>query len=119
MGKGNFDMSALCVECDAELNIGGRVRIGQRITCPSCGVQLEIINLHPLEVDITVDDGEEWDDLDGYSLDDEDDLEDVGRINGAAASDNWDDDLDDLEDDLDDLDDDFDEDWEDEKLGKK
>lgn len=111
-------MSALCVECDAELNIGGRVRIGQRIVCPSCGVQLEVINLHPLEVDITYDDGEEWDDLDGYSLDDEDDLDDVGRINGAKAGDDWDD-LDDLEDDLDDLEDDLDEDAEDEKLGKK
>lgn len=113
-------MAALCVECDAELNIGGRVRIGQRIVCPSCGVQLEVISTHPLEVDVAYDDGEEWDDLDGYSLDDEDDLDDVGRINGASALDDWDEDLD--EEDLDDLDDDLgddlDEDWEDEKLGK-
>jgi lysine biosynthesis protein LysW len=118
MGKGSFAMSALCVECDTELNLGGRVRIGQKIVCPSCGVQLEVISTRPLEVDIAYDDGEEWDDLDGYSLDDEDDLEDVGRINGASALDDWDDDLDDLEDDLDDLEDDLDEDWEDEKNTK-
>lgn len=116
-----FAMSGLCVECDAELNIMGRVRIGQRVLCPSCGVQLEVISTRPLEVDVAYDDGEEWDDLDGYSIDDEDDLDDVGRINGASALDDWDDefeedDLDDLEDDLGD---DLDEDWEDEKLGKQ
>lgn len=114
-------MSALCVECDAELNIGGRVRIGQRIICSNCGVQLEVISTHPLEVDVAYDDGEEWDDLDGYSLDDEDDLDDVGRINGTSAVDDWDDDLDDLEDDVDDFDDmdeDLDEDWEDDKAKK-
>ncbi len=95
-------MSALCVECDAEINIGGRVRVGQRVMCPSCGVQLEVISAHPLEVDIAYGDGEEWDDLDGYSIDDEDDLDDVGRINGVASlDDDWDDDLDDdLDDEL-------------------
>ena len=106
-------MSALCVECDAELNFGGRVRIGQRIVCPSCGVQLEVISAHPLEVDIAYDDGEEWDDLDGYSLDDEDDLDDVGRLNGASAlDDEWDDEFDE-EDELGGLDDDLEDDLED------
>jgi lysine biosynthesis protein LysW len=104
-------MAALCVECDAELNIGGRVRIGQRIVCPNCGVQLEVISARPLEVDVAYDDGEEWDDLDGYSLDDDDDLDDIGRINGAKTlEDDWDDDLDEI----DDLDDEFDDDLEDE-----
>lgn len=79
-------MSALCVECDAELNIGGRVRLGQHIVCPNCGVQLEVISTHPIEVDIAYDESEEWDDLDGYGLDDEDeydDLEEYAQLNGA------------------------------------
>mgnify|MGYP000882803442 CR=1 FL=1 len=122
-------MSALCVECDAELNLSQRARIGQRIVCPNCGVQLEVISTRPLEVDVAIDDGEEWDDLDGYSLDgdgldedsldDDEDLEDVGRLNGATGSlddelEDWDDQFDDdeLGDDLeDDLEDDLD-DWE-------
>jgi lysine biosynthesis protein LysW len=106
-------MPALCVECDAELNLSERARIGQRIMCPSCGVQLEVISARPLEVDVAYDDGDEWDDLDGYSIDDdlEDDLDDYGRIDGAASNDDdldgdWDDDYDDLEDELDDLADD-------------
>ncbi len=79
-------MSALCVECDAELNIGGRVRLGQHIVCPNCGVQLEVISTHPIEVDIAYDESEEWDDLDGYGLDDEDeydDLEEYAQLDGA------------------------------------
>lgn len=113
-------MPALCVECDAELNLGPRARIGQRIICPSCGVQLEVISTRPLEVDVAIDDGEEWDDLDGYSLDDEDDLEDVGRINGLRSAE---DDLDEFEDDLEDEWDGFDvegeeelDDWEEDEL---
>jgi hypothetical protein len=85
-------------------------------------VQLEVISARPLEVDIAYDDGEEWDDLDGYSLDDEDDLEDVGRLNGASMlDDDWEDDLEEADelDDLDDLEDDLDEDWEDEKPGQR
>jgi alpha-aminoadipate carrier protein LysW len=81
-----LDMSALCVECDAELNIGGRVRLGQHIICPNCGVQLEVISTHPIEVDVAYDESEEWDDLDGYGLDDEEDddeLEGYARLEGA------------------------------------
>ncbi|HAJ37563.1 MAG TPA: hypothetical protein DCL15_17990 [Chloroflexi bacterium] len=79
-------MSALCVECDAELNIGGRVRLGQRIICPNCGVQLEVISTHPIEVDIAYDESEEWDDLDGYGLEDEDeydDLDEYAQLDGV------------------------------------
>lgn len=79
-------MSALCVECDAELNISGRVRLGQQIICPNCGVKLEVISTHPVEVDIAYDESEEWDDLDGYGLDDEDeydDLEEYAQLDGV------------------------------------
>jgi lysine biosynthesis protein LysW len=91
-------MAALCVECDAELDLGGRMRIGQRILCPNCGVELEVISTRPLEVDIAVDDGNDWDDFDGYSLDDEDDLDDFTRLEGGLEDD-LDDELDDWEDD--------------------
>lgn len=108
-------MSALCVECDAELNIGGRVRLGQHIICPNCGVQLEVISTHPIEVDVAYDESEEWDDLDGYGLDDEEDddeLEGYARLEGAkrgAPGDLEDDEFADEEelDDLDEEDDDL------------
>jgi lysine biosynthesis protein LysW len=114
-------MSALCVECDAELNIVGRVRLGQRIVCPNCGVQLEVISTHPIEVDVAYDDSEEWDDFDGYGLDEEDevdDLDELVRLEGVGGDllDEFDDDFDDeFGDELDDeeFDDEFDEELDD------
>lgn len=113
-------MAALCVECDAELNLRGRVRLGQRIVCPNCGIQLEIISLHPIEVDIAYDDSEEWDDFDGYGLEDEEDLDDLdelARLEGNHLSNEFDNallDEDDFEDDIpDDELDEFDEEDED------
>ncbi|GIK72507.1 MAG: hypothetical protein BroJett021_14950 [Chloroflexota bacterium] len=114
-------MSALCVECDAELNIVGRVRLGQRIVCPNCGVQLEVISTHPIEVDVAYDDSEEWDDFDGYGLDEEDevdDLDELVRLEGVGGDllDEFDDDFDnEFGDELDDeeFDDEFDEELDD------
>lgn len=102
-------MSALCVECDAELNVSGRVRLGQRIVCPNCGVELEVISTNPMEVDVAYDDSEEWDDLDGYGLDDEDELDELEEFTRLEGSD------DDLLDDLDD--DELDEDEFDDEFG--
>lgn len=119
-------MAALCVECDAELNLTGRVRLGQRIVCPNCGIQLEIISLRPIEVDVAYDDSEEWDDLDGYGLEDEEDLDDLdelARLEGNSFKDAFDDELlseeEDFEDEaLDDELDDFDEEDED-RIGRR
>ncbi len=74
-------MSALCVECDAELNLTRRARPGQRLVCPNCGVQLEVISAYPVEVDLAYDDGEEWDDLEGYGIDEEE----LDELEEAAA----------------------------------
>ncbi|GIV68779.1 hypothetical protein [Caldilinea sp.] len=105
-------MAALCVECDAELNLTGRVRLGQRIVCPNCGIQLEIISLRPIEVDIAYDDSEEWDDFDGYGVEDEEDLDDLdelARLEGNHLNDEFDDEfLDEDEFEKDAFDDEFD-----------
>ncbi|MBK8049274.1 MAG: hypothetical protein IPK16_20455 [Anaerolineales bacterium] len=87
--------------------------------CPSCGVQLEVISAHPLEVDVAYDDGDDWDDMDGYGIDDElddDELDDIGRVEGVTL---LDDDLDEFDDELEgdldeDLDDELDDDFADE-----
>lgn len=65
-------MSTLCVECDSDLNIYGRVRLGQRIVCPNCGTTLEVIGTHPIEVDVAYDEGEELGAADRFTLDEED-----------------------------------------------
>lgn len=92
---------ATCAECDEEIEVSDRARVGQRVVCTNCGAQLEVVSTNPLELDPAYDDDDEWEDDDDFG-DELDDLDD----------DEWeDDDLDDFDDDdLDDLDDD-DEKW--------
>ena len=40
-----------CLDCDHEIDLTHQLTVGQRITCPNCGVELEIIKLEPLELD--------------------------------------------------------------------
>ena len=80
---------ATCAECDEEIEVSDRARLGQRVVCSNCGAQLEVVSTNPLELDPGYDD-----DDDGW--DDDDDLD-------ALDDDDWDDDeLDDFDDDLDD-----------------
>ncbi len=43
--------AAFCPECEGEFRIGPQIKVGQRITCPHCDAELEIIHLNPLELD--------------------------------------------------------------------
>ncbi len=102
--KGIHAMTAAhCIECDEEVELEGRIRVGQQVVCAHCGVELEVISLSPLELDWAREevedddaweDDEEFDDFDEFKdEEDESDLEDYEE--------------DDLED-LDDFDDDED-----------
>jgi alpha-aminoadipate carrier protein LysW len=77
-----------CPECEAVIDEEFE-EIGEIITCPECGVELEVISIDPVEFDLAViddeedddddddfddgDDDEEWDD-DSYMDDDDDDF---------------------------------------------
>jgi alpha-aminoadipate/glutamate carrier protein LysW len=63
-----------CPECDAEIPEEFE-DVGEIITCPECGVDLEVISLDPVEFDLAPVDDEEEDDED-YNFDDEEDDED-------------------------------------------
>ena len=59
---------AHCPECEAILDLDVEdVEEGQLVSCPDCGVELEVVNTNPVELDLAEDDDEE---------DDEDDTED-------------------------------------------
>lgn len=72
---------ATCIECDEEIEINGRPRLGQKVTCPNCGAELEVASINPLELDWAYEDDaddEDWDDddfEDDELLDDDDDFE--------------------------------------------
>lgn len=67
---------ATCIECDEEIEISGRLRLGQKVICPNCAASLEIASLNPLELDWAYeDDNDDWDDDDDLGDDFEDDDE--------------------------------------------
>ena len=49
-----------CPECDAEVGLGKSPRLGQRVICPSCGADLEVVETSPIELDWAFEDEEEY-----------------------------------------------------------
>jgi alpha-aminoadipate carrier protein LysW len=54
---------AVCPECEADIEIDEYdVDKGEIISCPECGVELEVVGLSPLQLDTATpgDDEDEW-----------------------------------------------------------
>jgi lysine biosynthesis protein LysW len=67
--------TALCPDCGQKIIIGPKPRRGQRVSCPHCDVDLEIVSTSPLELDwpeFDADDDFEVDDWDDDEFDDDD-----------------------------------------------
>jgi alpha-aminoadipate/glutamate carrier protein LysW len=59
--EGGIATMAVCPECEADVEIDEfDVDKGEIISCPECGVELEVVGLSPLELDLAPEDGEEW-----------------------------------------------------------
>jgi len=63
---------AHCPECEAVLDLElDDVEEGQLVSCPECGVDLEVVNINPVELDLA--DGDELDlDEEDEDLDEDD-----------------------------------------------
>jgi alpha-aminoadipate carrier protein LysW len=65
-----------CPECEAIIDEEFE-DIGEMISCPECGVELEVISIDPVEFDLAPidddEDDEEWDDEETYDEDDDGD----------------------------------------------
>jgi alpha-aminoadipate carrier protein LysW len=75
-----------CPECEAVIDEEFE-DVGEVISCPECGVELEVISVDPVEFDLApiddeeedefrfddTEDEEEWDDEDSYEEDEEED----------------------------------------------
>jgi alpha-aminoadipate carrier protein LysW len=65
-------MSAICPECDSDIDIDeADVDIGDELTCSECGSLLRIVNDSPIEFEVADDD-----DLDDEEDEDDDDEDD-------------------------------------------
>ena len=44
---------AYCPECEASIDLeADDLEEGQRMDCPECGAELEVVNTNPLELDV-------------------------------------------------------------------
>jgi alpha-aminoadipate carrier protein LysW len=66
---------ATCAECDEEIEVSDRARLGQRVVCSNCGAQLEVVSTNPLELDPGYDDDDGWDDDDDLDGLDDDEVD--------------------------------------------
>ena len=65
---------AHCPECEAVLDLElDDVEEGQLVSCPECGVDLEVVTTNPLELDLADDEDSDMDD--DEELEEEDELE--------------------------------------------
>lgn len=57
-----------CLDCEEKIVLDSPLKVGQKVTCPHCDAELEVIGLEPLELDWAYD--WKWDEE--YDEDDED-----------------------------------------------
>jgi len=43
--------SAYCPDCDGRIVLNPHANLGQKLTCPHCDAELEVISVNPLEFD--------------------------------------------------------------------
>ena len=51
---------ALCTECEAEITLEATTEIGEIIQCPDCGMDLEVLSVHPPELAPAPEEEEDW-----------------------------------------------------------
>ncbi len=65
---------AKCPECGAVLDIDvDEIEEGEILSCPDCAVDLEVVSLHPLELNVLADEEDDDDEEEEGEESDEDD----------------------------------------------
>lgn len=91
---------AFCPDCEEPIRLNVQPRVGQRITCRSCGAELEVIETSPLELDWAYDGPvEDWNEDEEEEEEDWDDDDDEDDWDDDEEEEDWEDDEDDWEDD--------------------
>lgn len=75
---------ALCPDCGEVVELQERTRVGDRVVCAECGVELEVISLYPLDLDYVLE--EDWGDEDESWEDDEE----LAEVDKDDEDDDWD-----------------------------
>ncbi len=52
--------TATCPECEGTLALGADIQSGEIVVCGDCGVDLEVLNVLPLELALAPQEAEDW-----------------------------------------------------------
>jgi hypothetical protein len=92
--------AAFCPECEGEFRVGPILKVGQRLTCPHCEADLEVIHLMPLELDWAFDEpSSTWEEDEDDWVDEEEEEEEDDWADDEEEEDeedDWGDEDDDL-----------------------
>jgi lysine biosynthesis protein LysW len=53
---------ATCPDCGDKIALRGTIRMGQKVVCPNCDAELEVVETEPVELDWVYDDDLDSDD---------------------------------------------------------
>ena len=53
-------MAVVCPECDGEVLLADDVIVGEIVTCPDCGADLEVMSLDPAKMELAPEEEEDW-----------------------------------------------------------
>jgi len=53
-------METACPECEAIISLNADTVEGEIVTCPDCGVELEVVSVNPPELALAPEVGEDW-----------------------------------------------------------
>jgi len=68
-----------CPDCDADIDLDeAEIEEGELLSCPECEAELEVVQTHPIHLDV-VSDEDELDDEEEEETDEEDDEEEEGE----------------------------------------
>ncbi len=54
------DTAPSCPECEAEIPLEPEVLQGEIVVCPDCGVDLEVMNTAPIQLELAPMEEEDW-----------------------------------------------------------
>ncbi|MFQ6057911.1 MAG: lysine biosynthesis protein LysW [Anaerolineae bacterium] len=49
-----------CPECGAAIHLAANTVEGEILVCPDCGVELEVLSLHPVRLNLAPQEEEDW-----------------------------------------------------------
>ncbi len=52
--------TAICIECEGNVEVAADVMLGEILECPDCGAELEVTSVSPLTLELAPEVEEDW-----------------------------------------------------------